>query len=96
MPRYSKLATEKIWAFVKEVPELQSYFPDLQDGELPDREFMWTILSNLKEDTVKELIRDARKKRNVSAEDDNEELIEIDSEILKMILETPNLNKDKR
>ena len=56
---------------------------------------MWTIISTLREDTVKELIRDVRKKRNVSAEEDQEELIEIDSEILKMILEAPNLNKDK-
>ena len=69
------------------------YFPDFQEGELPDREFMWTILSTLREDAVKEIIRDARKKRAVSAEEDKEELIEIDPEILKMILEAPNLNK---
>ena len=54
---------------------------------------MWTILSTLSEDAVKELICDARKKRAVSAEEDKEELIEIDHEILKMILEAPNLNK---
>ena len=54
---------------------------------------MWTILSTLREDAVKELIRDSKKKREVSAEEDKEELIEIDPEILKMILEAPNLNK---
>ena len=96
VPRYSELATEKICAFVKEVSELLSYFPNLQDGELLDREFMWTILSTLREDTIKELIQDVRKKRNVSAVDDKVELIEIDSEILKMILEAPNLKKYKR
>ena len=96
VPRYSELATEKICAFFKEVSELLSHFPDLQDGELPDRELMWTIVSTLREDTIKELIQDVRKKRNVSAVEDKEELIEIDSEILKIIQEALNLNKNKR
>ena len=69
------------------------YFPDIQEKELPDREFMWTILSTLREDAVKKLIEDARKKRSVSNEEDKEELIEIDPEILNLLLAAPNINK---
>ena len=69
------------------------YFPDIQEKELPDREFMWTILSTLREDAVKKLIEDARKKRSASNEEDKEELIEIDQEILNLLLAAPNINK---
>ena len=69
------------------------YFPDIQEKELPDREFMWIILSTLREDAVKKLIEDARKKRSASNEEDKEELIEIDQEILNLLLAAPNINK---
>ena len=67
------------------------YFPDIQEKELPDREFMWTILSTLREDAVKKLIEDARKKRSASNEEDKEELIEIDQEILNLLLAAPKI-----
>ena len=66
VPRYKELSTSKVWALVREVPELMIYFPDLEQNELPDRTFMWTILSTFREDAVKSLIEEARKSRDAS------------------------------
>ena len=44
VPRYKELGVKPIWSFVKEIPELLKYFPDLEDDELPDRSFLWGIL----------------------------------------------------
>ena len=42
---------------VKQVLDLLIYFPDLEEDEIPDRTFMWTILCTLKEEACKTLIK---------------------------------------
>ena len=40
VPRYNELSTKAVWNFVKEVPDLMNYFPDINDKDLPDRAYM--------------------------------------------------------
>ena len=79
---------------VKQVQDFMKYFPNLEDNELPDRNFMWTILSTLREDEVKKLVKDARKNRDVGNKEDKQEIIAIQPEFLSTLLAAPNTNKD--
>ena len=94
IPKYKELSTNNVWIKVKQVPDLMKYFPNLEDNWLPDRDFMWTILSTLREDEVKKLVKDARKNRDVGNEEDKQELIAIHLEFLSTLLAAPNTNKD--
>ena len=72
-----------------------AYFPTLDENELPDRDFMWTILWTQREDEVKKFVREERKNRDVGNEEDKQELIEIHPEFLNTLLGAPNTNKGK-
>ena len=85
VPRYKELGVKPVWTFVKDVPELLQYFPDVQKDELPNRSFMWMILSTLKPDECKQLINEARVARSKKDEENNNELIEIHPEFLKKL-----------
>ena len=55
-PKYKEISVAQIWKFIKEVDELYVYFPDYSESELPEREFLWTIISTLKPDETKAII----------------------------------------
>ena len=95
VPRYKELGVKPIWTFIKEIPELLQYFPNLEKDELPDRSFMWTILSTLRYDEWKQLIWDVRNARSKCDEENNGELIEIDPEFLNKLMTTPVLSAGK-
>ena len=78
---------------VKQVPDLLTYFPDLEEDELPDRTFMWTILCTLKEEACKTLISEAREKRSKKAENDNGELVEIHQDFIDQLLTAPQISR---
>ena len=93
IPRYKELSTKRVWSFVKEIPELLKYFPELSDDELPDRSYMWTVLSTLKMEEWKKLVEEARKARGQNLEESKESLIEVHPEILEKLLQAPLLPK---
>ena len=74
------------------VTELVLYFPDLEANELPDRDFMLSVLATIKEFEVKKLIEESRKNRDSGNEEDKKELLEepnqtrIWSEILVLLI----------
>ena len=93
IPRYKELSTKRVWSFVKEISELLKYFPELSDDELPDRSYMWTVLSTLKMEEWKKLVEEARKARGQNLEESKESLIEVHPEILEKLLQAPLLPK---
>ena len=46
-----------IWEFIQEWDDLTDYFPDLDDSKLPERNFMIGILSTLREEEMRQLIK---------------------------------------
>ena len=44
IPKYKELGVRPMWGFIKDVPDLVEFFPNLKQNELPDRAFMWGIL----------------------------------------------------
>ena len=43
VPKYSELSIAKLWPNIKEVPELNIYFPDLEENELPERKYQLNL-----------------------------------------------------
>jgi hypothetical protein len=50
MPRYKELGVRPVWSFVKELPDLMEYFPDVGENGVPERSFLWGILGTLRPD----------------------------------------------
>ena len=81
VPFYEELSASKMWGFIKEVPDLMKHFPDYPENVVPDRTYLFTILSTLKGDVLKQLIKNAHKNRAIENEDDNNKLIEVRNDI---------------
>ena len=93
VPRYKELGVKPVWEMIKEVSNLLSYFPDFQANEMPDRTFMWSVVSTLRPDACKELLEKARKVRSLDSEENNDELIEIHPDFMDKLLDIQNLSK---
>ena len=65
---------------MKEVDELTQYSPDFDEGIMPERDYLWTIISSIMPDKTKELVQNPRKKRGVSHENSSE-LVKLTEEI---------------
>ena len=93
VPRYRELGVKPVWEMIKEVPDLMSYFPDFQANEVPDRSFMWSVVSTLRPEACKELLEKPRKTRSLNSEENKNELIEIHPDFMDKLLRIPNLPK---
>ena len=93
IPRYQELRVSAIWELVKEVPDLVEYFPELSEGELPDRSFLWGVLGTLRNEAWQELFQMAGKSRSSGVEEDNNEMIEIHPTMLDKLMKIPNISK---
>ena len=71
-PKYAELSVKKVWGFVKEVDKFTQCFTDFDEGVIPERDYLWTIISSIMPDQTKELIQNARKKRGVSHENSSD------------------------
>ena len=74
-----------LWDLVKEIDDLLEYFPDMKENELPERDYLWWVISTLKYDETKKLVDDARKSRSYEGHTNNDDFIEVDNEIFKEI-----------
>ena len=81
VPKYDELSSIKIWNFVKEISNLLQYFPDLSSSTIPDRTYLFTILSTQKGEELNKLIKKSRDMRAVQNEVDENQIIEIRKDI---------------
>ena len=65
VPKYHELGVNKIWNYVRELPELMQYFPDYDGKSLPELQYILDILYTLKPDIVADLIKEARRYRGL-------------------------------
>ena len=63
------------------------YFPDLDPGKLPERSFIMGILSTLRGEEMKELIKNARENRSLVNKVDNDELVWMSTDVRNDIFE---------
>ena len=63
--RYKELSV-KTRGYMKETKELIQYFPDYSQSELPERNYLWTVISFVIPKETKSFIERAREQRGVS------------------------------
>ena len=80
------MATKNIWPLIKDNPDLLSYFPDLKDSQIPEKEFLFGIFCTLKPDAVREIIATGMKNRSPNEQEDKDNLIEITEELMDSIM----------
>ena len=81
VPLYDEISSKRIWGYVQEVPKLMEYFSDYSENIIPDRTFLFTILSTIRKAELKELIKKTQASRAVQNEEDKEQMIEIRNDI---------------
>ena len=86
-PKYRELSVAKLWPYIKEVQELSQYFLNLNDGELPERDYTWTIISTVNPEATSKLIQDTRKNRGSQDVISQDQLVEVDPALFKEIEE---------
>ena len=84
IPRYQELSVSNIWSIVREVQALSSYFPTLQPYQLPDQDFMFSVLFTARYDELHKIIQNARKHRSIKALEAND--------TVKPLVQSPPLN----
>ena len=90
VPRFKELATKKVWEAFREHEYVSQYFPDYTNKQVPDRVFMWTILSSVAEKYAINIVHNARYSRSLVNEDEESNLIEITKEIYDQLLWLPS------
>ena len=59
VPKYEEISVKNLWELVKDSDDLKQYFPDIDEGKIPERDFMMEILWTLKTDVMKQLINES-------------------------------------
>ena len=85
LPSYNELSVKKMWPNFKEDSLIKEYMPDLDEKELPEKEFFFGLLATLYYQETQKLIESVRGKRAITKKKDKEVLIEIEPSILKEI-----------
>ena len=85
LPSYRELSVKEIWPNFKDDSLIKVHMPDLDEKELPEKEFFFGLLAALYNQETLKLVESAREKRALTQEEDKEELIEIEPSIFKEI-----------
>ena len=79
VPQYLELLLRKLYPYIKDTQDLNVFFLDYDNSELPERKFMISVLCLTRPNEITQLVKDSRQKRNVFENDDSTELIIISS-----------------
>ena len=73
------------------------HLPDYNDNVLPDKQFFYPLISTLCSKEVIELVKEARKKRSLEKQENNDEIIKlapnIKEEIDQLLLHPSKITK---
>ena len=87
IPKYKELKVQAIWDLVKDVDEVFSYFPDYTDNQIPERDFLFKILSTIRTDVIRSMIKHSRDARSVKNHEDEDEFIILKDDLMEEIKE---------
>ena len=71
--------------YLKEEEELMNYFPDYEQKQLTDREFMFSIIGTLRFDELKAMVEGARKNGALNEEKNDDNFVYIEKELYNEI-----------
>ena len=77
---------------VKDIDEINIYFPDFISAELPDRDYLIAIISTINPEATKKIVEEAIMKRSTCLAHNLDNLVEITPELKE---ELRNINPQK-
>ena len=83
--KFKELSIENIWPMVKDVPELNKFFPDFKDKKKCDWKYMYQILATMHHNELSSMIRNVKKNRFLLENNDEDETILIHKNLLEGI-----------
>ena len=86
VPQYSELSVRKLYPYIKDSQNLNVFFPDYNNSELPERKLMISVLCTTRPNEITQLVKDSRQKRSVFENNDSTELIKVRSSIKSEIM----------
>ena len=72
VPRYEEHTVAKIWDMVKDSDEITIYFPDFKPRQLPERDYLISVISTINPEATKTIVAEAREKRFISQAEDED------------------------
>ena len=86
IPKYEELSVKNIWPFVKAADDdLCEYFPDYSDKQIPDRDFMFSILWTFRYSVNEKMVEDACKNRTLANKENEEQSVYIQNDLFNEI-----------
>ena len=85
IPKYEELSVKNIWPLVKAANDLCEYFPDYSDKQVPDRDFMFSILWTFRYDVIEKMVEDARKNRALASNENEGQFVYIQKDLFNEI-----------
>ena len=85
IPKYEELSVKNIWSLVKAANDLCEYFPDYSDKQVPDRDFMFSILWTFRHDVIEKMVEDARKNRALASNENEGQFVYIQKDLFNEI-----------
>ena len=79
------MSVKSVLPLTQENDDLVKFLHDLKDRQLPEKEFLFGVLSTLMSDEVRMLLFEATKKRAPAKSEDYSNLIEISKEFAEQI-----------
>ena len=80
MPKYRELTVSKIWDMIKDFDDMRIYFPDFKPDELPERDYLISVIRTINSEAAKAIIAEAREKRSISMARDEGSLVKATTE----------------
>ena len=77
IPSYPELSVKEIWPLVQKDEELVKHFPKYKLKQLPNKDYLFTVLSSLRGEELSELLYKAMKKRSIYDDRLNDEYVKV-------------------
>jgi len=68
VPKYKQLSAKRIWAEVKNKPEIALYFPEMRGSRVPQRDYLLNVVNTLIPNKVLQLIQRLQREKRVLVE----------------------------
>ena len=91
--KYPELSVSTIWKYIRESKELMEYFPDYPEIQLPERDYMFAVVSTVFPKALRKLIEETRMNRTSKNKEMDNDLIEINKEIKEEIMKIISIKR---
>ena len=77
VPHYTELSVKAVWSTFKQNATIMKHMPDYNEDELPEREFLYGIVTTIYPDEMKDLISNTRTRRATKNITEKDQKVEV-------------------